>query len=914
MNRINALFLIFISSALLFLLIFKYISLNVEKEPQRIKVPLKIEVYRADRHPLPDADIYLNQRFIGRTNEHGFFSREVDLIVGQKYTIHIEKDRDGYVYGPWETHFIPSVEKERSKKRKKEEGLENVNILEGESDILTELERAKLGRASLYEKYHFLAILSGYMFYNIKVLSHKGKEIKGAKVIINGKYEGATDERGEFQVKYEGEDRRVDKIEISKEGEHLWMDEIEIAPNKSIVIELNKMLIIDAHILTENYGVISGVEGAVIRINNRIMGKTDKDGFARFRYRNDRGVDGNLTLKLYFPRGYIPSKSTKNYYIKKDLPKLIVHDFSYWKRPPPPKVAVIPFSVQGRGNSYLIRNALFLTRNIEDYLKAGKYYRVVDSRKIQELFKQFNIDINYSKNIEKLKWMDIPILKKEVDALIIGNIQKAGNYLSVGVAAVGYDGVKIMELNSRVSIRELRKIPERVVSLFTRRFQVEGLITYVSKNVYINLGSKNGVKAGDIFDGYINYFDNLTKKYAKKRVVKLKVMDTSTFLSGCEVESISEGYLLEPGVKVKRTREVVSKKEIVNITIRVLSSEKNKPVAGANVYVNDRWQGQTDISGKISFSATSYTDIDVLIYKESYIPNRVEIKVEDKGKSVKIKLQKGKTRFYVESEPEGALVFVDGIFVGVTPIVKKPVVLDYGFHLVEVELEGYRGYRKYIKFSSPKIKLTGNNRIKLFKDLYGEAENLYNRGMVRKALEVLKKITPDHPDYLKAISFIGYIYLNDLKDYSSAIVYYNRFLRESQKRSGAVVPVYAYYNLGQAYFNRAEQEYYIDSESSIKNYNKAIYSFSVVREKRELLPADKRYKVFINVLFYTAVSYQKIYYLSNDRNYLIRAYNSWIDYFDFFDKNLKKQEFYAEQYKVAQSYFNEIERIRSEEK
>ncbi|MCK5570352.1 MAG: hypothetical protein KAJ15_11590, partial [Spirochaetes bacterium] len=145
-----------------------YIREGREKEPEIIKAPFKIEVYRVDRYPLPKADIYLNQRFIGKTDERGFFFKDIELMVGESYTLRIERERGGYVYGPWETNFKVKEEKKRRREKKKEE-IEEISSLEGESDILTEIERAQLGKASLYEKYHFLAFIEGYMFYQIKV-------------------------------------------------------------------------------------------------------------------------------------------------------------------------------------------------------------------------------------------------------------------------------------------------------------------------------------------------------------------------------------------------------------------------------------------------------------------------------------------------------------------------------------------------------------------------------------------------------------------------------------------------------------------------------------------------------------------------------------------------------------------------
>ena len=914
MNRINAFFLIFLSFVVSFLVVYNYINSKIKREPQRINVPLRIEVYRSDRNPLPDADIYLNQKFIGRTDDNGLFSKNIELIVGQKYTIRIEKDRDGYFYGPWETHFVPTskAENKRQKEELKEENkskeMENVNNLEGESDILTEIKRAKLGIASIYERYHFLAILQGYMFYRIKVLSNKGKVIRGANVIINDKVEGKTDKNGEFLVKYEGNSTRVEKIEIAKEGEHLWINEVRIRPNTVITIELNKMLIIDLYVLTENYDVIKGVPGCQVFIKNGLMGVTKSDGFVEFRYRNEKGVDGYLKIKIKFPKSYIPRYASHIFLIKKNLPKLIIYSFTNRKYPPRPKISVLPFVVEdkGKNSDFLKRNAIFLSHRIEDYLISNRIYRVISPEKMIKLFNQFDMKINGN-----VSWKDIPILKKAVDSIIIGKLRRSGKLIGIDAEAINYDGIIILRKESKVSLRELKKVAEDISKDFMRRFQIEGTIISVSKNVYINLGSRQGVQKGDIFYGYKNYYDKITNKYERNKVVKLKVIENSSNISACEVESIMEGYLLEPGVKVKRSREIISKRSQVNIKLKVV--EKGKPVSFANVYVDDKWRGQTNNNGIISFRATSYTDMDILIYKDGYIPFKDEIKVEDKSKTIEIKMKRGICKLYINSIPDGAIVHIDGKYIGVTPIIKEPVILNYGFHLVEIEMKGYRPYREYLKLNSPKMNLVGERSIKLYRDYYRVAESYYEKGNIELVIETLKKITPDHPDYLKALNFLGYIYLNDKKDYTASIEYYKEYLKYGEKLGKSESLIFVYYNLGQAYFNLAEKFYYIDDKFALQNYKNAMLNFSVVKNRNYLLPRDEKKTIFINSLFYLAVAYQKIYYLTGDSDYLLRAHNSWVDYFDFFDENLKKQEFYKKQYNIARSYFNEIERIRNSE-
>ena len=897
------------------MVVYKYIDSKIKKEPQKISVPLRIEVYRADRNPLPDADIYLNQRFIGRTDDNGIFSKNVEIVVGQKYTIRIEKDRDGYFYGPWETHFIPTAKSEKKKQKvipkqeNKTEEIGNMSNLEGESDILTEINRAKLGIASIYERYHFLAILPGYMFYQIKVLSHDGKVIEGADVIVNDKFEGETDKNGEFLVKYEGNSTRIEKIEIAKEGEHLWIDKVRINPNAIVTIELNKMLIIDLLVLTENYDVVQGISGSKVYIKDELMGVTKSDGFIEFKYKNEKGVDGYLKIRIEFPSGYIPRYVTRTFFIKKDLPKLIIHSFTNSKYPPKPKISVIPFMVEGKNKNvaFLERNAIFLTRRVEDFLNSNKIYQIVSSEKTMKLFNQFDMKIG-----ESALWKDIPILKKAVDSIIIGELKKNGKLIDINVKAINYDGLIILKKESRVSLRELKRISEEIPKDFMRRFQVEGSIISVSKNVYINLGSRHGIERGDIFYGYKNYFDKGTNKYERKRVVKLKVVERSSNISACEVESIMEGYLLEPGLKVKRSREIISKQGQVDIKLKVI--EKGKPVPFANVYIDEKWKGQTDINGVISLRAISFTDMDILVYKDGYIPYRDEIKVEDKSKSIKIYMKKGVCKLYIDSSPQGAILHIDGRYIGITPVKKEPIILDYGFHLIEVEMEGYRPYKEYLKLSSPKMNLIGDRSIKLYRDYYRIAETYYERNNVELTIETLKKIEPDHPDYLNALNFLGYIYLNDKKDFIASIEYYNRYLRYADKLGKTGHQIFIYYNLGQAYFNLAEKFYYSDEKFALQNYKNALSNFSIVKNKNYLLPSDQKKTTFINSLFYLAVSYQKLYYLTSDSDFLLKAHNSWVDYFDFFDENLTKREFYNNQYRIAKLYFDEIERIRNSEK
>jgi hypothetical protein len=92
----------------------------------------------------------------------------------------------------------------------------------------------------------------------------------------------------------------------------------------------------------------------------------------------------------------------------------------------------------------------------------------------------------------------------------------------------------------------------------------------------------------------------------------------------------------------------------------------------------------------------------------------------------------------------------------------------------------------------------------------------------------------------------------------------------------------------------------------------ALEIFNVVKERRSRLHSSGRRHIYQDVLFYVAVSHQKLYYLNGLEEYLSKAYFSWIDYFDFFDNTFLGDSYYENQYRVAESYREEVKRLRGE--
>ena len=903
MNRFNVYILVVFSFALTFLVVYLHFNDNLREEELLVQAPLKVEAYRIDRNVLPDGDVYLNQRFLGKTDGKGVFSTTVELYMGESYTLRVEKDRDGYVYGPWETHF--RVEREKKPKReKKEPSVDSGEILEGDFDILTEIERAQLGKASIYQKYHFLAILEGSMYCTLNVTGSGSSPVEDADIIVNGRNEGKTDRGGLFKFHYTGDDTRTAEVEVYRTGEHIWMSTVEISPNAVIDIELNKMLHIELNTYREAYEVIGGIPGSKVYLNTRYMGETDEEGSVSFAYINEQGVDGYIDLRIEFPEGYYPPVQTATHQITPDLPKLVVPFFAFPSRAQPPRIAVIPFERKDNDDPLLHKWAKDLKTRIEDYLAQGDVFAVVPGVPVNRLMHRFGVSLEKGKT----SWEHIPVLKREVDGIIFGELQNFGYGIKVRLYGVDYSGGLIGEIEGTYLLRQFQFLPEEFARRFRYNFPFEGTITGIDRRMVVNLGWRHGLKKESKLYSYIDYFDEIKNDFARKRIARLTIVEADTFSSECEIESIAEGFLLEAGGRVKKYKETVD--ELLEMAVTVEVASGNKPLPDVNIYLDDFWGGQTDEEGVIRFFMQENTFFDLLVYKEGYIPQKIGITVKKDTGVISVDLKRGKTNFTIDSRPSGALLFINGEYRGTTPLMDKPIELPFGFHLVELKLSGYRDYREYMKLDERKVNLTGDDAVLLYRDYYGEAEKRYDRGDVSGALSVLGLVEPGHPDYTRSTEFMGYINLNDIRNFRLALEYYAMSIENRDDEKSALV---SYYNMGQAAFNEAESLYFVESEEAEDFYITAVKSFDFVLEWKSRLPQQNRKTIYQNTLFYHAVSLQKLYYLTGKKEYIVQARYSWVDYFDFFDNNLFEDAYFQKQYEVASTYREEAERLQSED-
>ncbi|MBN2325146.1 MAG: PEGA domain-containing protein [Spirochaetes bacterium] len=905
MNRINRFILVFLSLILSCVVVYLYLRTVVQEEPREIVAPLRVEVYRIDRNPLDGADIYLDQKFIGRTDQNGLFQKEVRLYEGESYTLRVERESGGYVYGPWETRFRVEAETRRRRSRQKSAEPESLPSLEGDFDILTELERAQQGKMSVYERYSFLAFLEGYMYYTVEVVQRDDTPVSDAVVIVNGKQAGNTDGKGTVQVRYSGEKTKRDTVMVVEEGEHIWVRGTDVYPDAVVRAVLSTVLLVDLYAYTEYYDSIRGIPGVSVIMGDRPIGRTNGEGMLSFTYEREEGVDGYLEFSLIFPKHIVPEKISKVYRVTKDMPKLTLVNFAYNSVPVLPKIAVFPPDTGDSTDPQLLKISRSMRTEIEDYLSVGGTFQPVGYRQTAELFRQLNIDFRREGG-----WKNVSLIKAEVDVLVFGSIHEEAGMYRVLLLARDYTGEAVLSSDRLVSLRELEILPEDFTESLKRVFPFEGSVTSINKLVYINLGKRFSLKNGQKLFCFVNYLDDATGGFMKRNIARLETVDTGALVSAARLDTVTEGYLLEPGMKVKRYREPEGPEELVLVALYVGS--EGTAVPEANVYVDGFYRGKTDTEGKLELSLAARTESYLAVHKEGFVPRERTVKVTEKTGKLEVEMERGVTSLFLETDPPGAVVYIDGEYRGKTPLSKKPLAVPYGFHLVEIELEGYKRYKEYVNFDTNKMTRTDDGRIVLFLDTLKEAEALYDKNKIADAVSLLSTIPPKHPDYTVALELLGFIALHDTHDPDAAVEYYTKALKMRDEVRAEPGNILTYYNLAQAYYGSAEKHFPSDSELALLGYRNAIRYLSIVHQYKSRIPSSQRKNVYQNTLFYLAVANQKIYYVSGMREYLSGARYAWMSYFDFFDSDLTDQSYFKRQYAVAKTYYEEVKRLESE--
>ncbi len=175
---------------------------------------------------------------------------------------------------------------------------------------------------------------------------------------------------------------------------------------------------------------------------------------------------------------------------------------------------------------------------------------------------------------------------------------------------------------------------------------------------------------------------------------------------------LAAGYLSN---KIIITGKFHVVEEVVNSEIFILS-DPNK----AEIYLGANYIGQTPLT----LAALNPGDYKITLKKLGYYDLTKSVIInKNENKDVFFELEPNTGRAYVESDPSGADIYVDGLHAGITP--KLVSGLSDGTHIIKITKEFYEDYHDFITVNKDRkekvfFKLQGRAKPKMQEPLYSQ--------------------------------------------------------------------------------------------------------------------------------------------------------------------------------------------------
>lgn len=697
-----------------------------------------------------------------------------------------------------------------------------------------------------------------------------------------------TNQRGRCVLRFKTKPTTPLSFIVKKAG-YLTQKRTVRVKNKSILkFHLEKGETIDIYALTKRYSYEKGLKGLEVYVDGKMIGLTDKLGHLSFAQKSTHGDLMEVLIKSN--KEYLPEEYETDFVVSG--PMTLKKYFSP-KRPPAVKISLLPIQFAGtvkegavskEGNKKIEK---ILTRSIQKELFTKIAFKEVKQLTIDRYMKKESLSLSH---ILKKGWNN-SALKNKVDALIIPTILSKEKTIELSImdskgiilAAAKADFNKI---DDKVNFDStINNIANKIAA----NYPFEGAILSKSNGKYIvNIGAQSArfIKKGDHFFVYGIQSSKKGQNKTHRKIATLLVDRVMERSSSCSLLNSIPRSIIERGDQVilKRRSSRLATQEKNPSYISILGknrSGKTTPLQNANVYYNKNWIGATDQNGRIYYKNSSYNGIGFLkVIKHGYSSFN-EAKNLAVNKKITITLKQETAFVRIESTPSGVTVTLDGKVIGKTPI-SQPVAVPTGF--VKLKLKGAAGFKDYqeiLELDQGTLELTGSRKVTLERDLMSSANQYLARNKIEKAVAQYQKIPETHSDYLFAQHKLGEIYLTHYKKPAMAAAYFSKITQSpnvadfSDKRF-----IGSHIDEGIALFMTAENLVKSDKQTAIKHYAKAAEVLSKTIPYLRFVPKKQYARAVHNVKFYRALSRHKIWSLTKDKEMLVDVFKNWRDYLE----------------------------------
>ena len=829
------------------------------------KIDLVVKA-KLDGQPAAQARVTVDGVEEGVTGPDGAFTRTLTKKPGAEVAVVVAKEMPGYRINPWKTAFL-----------------------------------VKLPKKGVVDTYSFDAELPATRYVTI-VVKEKGAPVSDAVVKAAGKEVGKTGANGEFVYDYQSLPVGGIDLSVSKSGYSSWKKSGSVEPGQRLEATLSKRVVVTVHARMEEYGQSGGIPGISVAIDKKEVGKTDAKGSITWSYDGEPGKKVQLILSA---PGYIPPTWKTTLTLEGELS---VQRYFYPTIARPIRTGIYRFV--GNTPNVDLKDVLAQTEEaLSGQLFKFGCFKEVPSKTLQAEMKKVKLGID---KVTTKGWRETP-LKQTVDMIVLGSVAKDDQGFLIETKFYSSGGKLIhSQLTRAKSEGGIAGVTKDIASAVLAKFPFEGtVIGREGDRPRINLG-KSGYKIakGMEFGLLTPRMDETGKVSGYREIGRLKVKRTDDSSALTEVEDMKKGENAALGDRVVRL--VIREDEGQDKNSVILSTKGGlppdvSPLAGVNIYMNEEWVSTTGFDGKAEVPVRLGKKYDLVLYRHGYQQVIDKMRVEKNRETKEYSLAVNNAMFKVDSQPAAADVSVDGEKIGRTPITEgKPVTL--GFHTVKVSAGGdYRDWEEVVEFASKIEDRTGARSIVLHKNFLKIGERAEQRGDMDGAITAYQSTEKGHPDYSETHHRLAQIYLDDKNDYDAAIREFENVLSlpENEQLVYKQFSV-AFTNLGHAYYEKGNALVAKDKEGAAQNFAKAIRNLQRAKQNTRFFPTMRYDEAVHDTFFYTALSFHKLYLITQKPTMLNDANLAWREYFDFFPQKLEGNAVYEQSREAGQKYWDQI--------
>ena len=718
------------------------------------------------------------------------------------------------------------------------------------------------------------------------------KPIQGVKIFL-GNFKKSqlvescnTNKRGRCVIRVPSKSSKQIYLLAQREGFQTQKQTLEPKKFQKVTFNLKQGLSVDVLALSKSFNYIKGLKGIDISVAGRKVGKTDF--FGHYSHIYNGKISDLVEIKLESD-AFLPKVFTTDFIVGE---KMRLKRYFTSKKPRKPVVYLTNLKHAGKIDQNKttsdLHSKLISTGNIEtiasDVLLQSQIFSFIGEKDVYNLLPQ-------EKSIEDViesGWKNLDLISS-LDAVVVPTII-FNNPPVIELSVIDSDGKVITaakaDLEGDDHEKVLRTTIEKLVKSISESFPFEGSVIKVTrKKIRINIGSKSGFgiqkkRYVDIFGTQRSETGNVQKhtKVAKVKIIKVNKYNSVGMVTEIKPRSnISYGDL----AVLNAIQNPDGKTVHISVTEKN-DNDKIKPIKQANLYYKSRWIGSTNSAGYALVSPKSLPVRGHLkIVKSGFNDFTKEVSLP-KVQRINIKLKRQTSNILVESNPPGALVKIEGKSIGITPL-NQPIKIPSGF--VKIEIIGSSDTKKWMRIlelDQGTVDLTGPRLVELEKDLLATAKQYSNSGSLSKAIEVLLSVPKEHSDYLHAMHRAGEIYLKNLKEPAKAAKSFSIVTSEpSVKQFIDKRFIASHINEGISLFLSGENLVKLDEiPTAIAHFQKG---FEVLKGVEPFLRhlSSREYNLAVhNVYFHKALSYHRIWELTQDKTALLQTNRLWERYIE----------------------------------